>query len=115
MAVAIQKGYIQKVIEANARKQAEETAKRLANEIYAKAQSLVPVDTGELKQSCKVVRVRDGVYDVVYDCKHAIYAHEQPQSIRKSGYSQFLSIAVADVGDDVYTGAKRTPLSGGEL
>lgn len=76
-------------------------ANNLAKAVYDKSQSIVPVDTGELKNSCKIDKVDKGHYRVVYDSDHAIYAHEQPQSSRKNGYSQFLRIAVEDVSDDV--------------
>lgn len=51
----------------------EEAAKELLND----ANLIVPVDTGHLKSTGKVV-TGDGEVSVVYDADYAIYVHEIP-------------------------------------
>lgn len=97
----IQKGLLKLNIEKKFQGLSHSIAREIANSVYRKSQSIVPVDTGELEESCRVEYISEGHYRVVYDCDHAIYAHEQPQSSRHSGLSQFLAIAVDDVRDEI--------------
>lgn len=48
-----------------------------AKECLEDAKEVVPVDTGELKQSGKTV-VQGNSIEVVFDAPHAIYVHEIP-------------------------------------
>lgn len=48
-----------------------------AKECLEDAKEVVPVDTGELKQSGKTV-IKGDTIEVVFDAPHAIYVHEIP-------------------------------------
>lgn len=73
----------------------EEHAKRIADEIYEESQKEVPVDTGKLKLSGKVVKT-DGGYHIVYkaingDVDYAIRQHEDVElNHPNGGKSHFL-------------------------
>lgn len=75
--------------------QADELSKELAEEIKEKSDRMCPVDSGELKKSGYIKEIENG-YEVGYSADHAIFAHEQPQSMRKNGESRFLYKAIID-------------------
>lgn len=50
--------------------------KFVADQILATSQLLVPVDTGFLKSTGKVVKNSIGTYSVVYTAPYAVYVHE---------------------------------------
>lgn len=50
--------------------------KTLADVIFGLSQIYVPVDTGYLKQSGKVVRNNIGTYSIVYSAPYALFVHE---------------------------------------
>lgn len=54
----------------------ERLYKKLADVIFEISQVYVPVDTGYLKQSGKVVRNNIGTYSIVYSAPYAIFVHE---------------------------------------
>lgn len=51
--------------------------KKAARKCLEDAKQVVPVDTGELKESGKIVTYQDNL-EVVFDAEHAIYVHEMP-------------------------------------
>lgn len=53
-----------------------EIYKFIGNLILARSSELVPVKTGRLRDSGKVVRNSIGTYSVVYDCDYAVFVHE---------------------------------------
>lgn len=58
-------------------KQTLENNMKAAKECLEDTNKVIPVDTGELKASGKVV-VEENTATVVYSAPHAIYAHEIP-------------------------------------
>lgn len=50
--------------------------KFVANQILAESQILVPVDTGFLKSTGKIVKNSIGTYSVIYTAPYAVYVHE---------------------------------------
>ena len=50
--------------------------KFIADQIFEVSQRLVPVDTGYLKSSGKVVKNSIGTYSVIYTAPYAVYVHE---------------------------------------
>ena len=50
--------------------------KFVADKIFEVSQSLVPVDTGYLKDSGRVVKNSIGTYSVIYLAPYAVYVHE---------------------------------------
>jgi hypothetical protein len=65
--------------------------------------NIVPVDTGYLKSSGRVVQVVRG-FIVTYDAYYAIYVHEREDVIHKVGESHFLSKAYKSVMADLRAG-----------
>lgn len=76
--------------------QVKELSKEIAEEIKEKSDDRCPVDTGDLKESSYIEETEHG-YEVGYSADHAIYAHEQPQSMRKNGESRFLYKSIIEV------------------
>lgn len=101
-------------LEKHLENQAHNLAREVAHKVYRASQAIVPIDTGELEESCRADYISNGHFRVMYDCDHAIYAHEQPQSSRKNGKSQFLALALDDVRDEL-SGIITTSSGGGEL
>lgn len=54
--------------------------KDAAKECLEDTNKIVPVQTGELKNSGKIVEVNKDEIDVVYNCDHALIVHENPHS-----------------------------------
>ena len=57
--------------------------KKAAKECLEDAKQVVPVDTGQLRESGKIVAKDDSTIEVIFDAEHAIYVHEMPS---QSGY-----------------------------
>jgi hypothetical protein len=72
-----------------------EALQRAAEQLLARSQELVPVNTGELKESGAVV---DGM--VVYTADHAIPVHENLEARHPRGQAKFLEAAVNQFGDE---------------
>ena len=60
--------------------QTRENIKEAANTCLEDTNKIVPVVTGDLKRSGKVVEVSQNEIDVVYDSDHALIVHENPYS-----------------------------------
>lgn len=58
--------------------EARDNMQKAAKTCLEDAKDIVPVDTGELKQSGKTVIEDDDTIAVVFDAPHAIYVHEMP-------------------------------------
>jgi hypothetical protein len=71
-------------------------AHAVANEILRRSQLKVPVKTGYLKSTGKVVPQEHG-FSVLYDADYAIYVHEIDYYKHKNGQSKFLSSAYDEV------------------
>lgn len=70
----------------------------VANKILARSQELVPVDTGNLLNSGRVVRNSIGTFSVVYFCDYAVYVHEIMENLHDPpGQAKFLEDAAFDV------------------
>lgn len=54
--------------------------KQCAEVVAERSQEYVPVETGELKESMKIVHTKTG-YDVVYDSEHALPVHEDMEAM----------------------------------
>jgi len=74
---------------------------KIALEILDRAQAKVPVDTGFLKSTGKVVQVEDG-FEVRYDADYAIYVHELVENKHPNGgQAKFLEEAFYEVMSEV--------------
>lgn len=73
---------------------------KIALRILDVAQTKVPVDTGFLKSTGKVVQLDNG-YEVVYESPYAIYVHEGVGNRFKVGQAKFLEEAYYEV---IYSG-----------
>ena len=69
---------------------------KLAEEILEEAKRLCPVDTGELRDSGRVVKV-DKAYKVEFTAKYAVYVHENLSIKHERGQAQFLTQAIINV------------------
>lgn len=79
---------------------------KIALEILDRAQAKVPVDTGFLKSTGKVVQVEDG-FEVRYDADYAIYVHENLEAQHPNGgQAKFLEDAFYEVMSEVIGGGK---------
>lgn len=58
--------------------QANENIKKAAKECLEDTQKVVPVDTGNLKSTGKVVETSEGIA-IVYDADYALEVHENPE------------------------------------
>jgi len=77
---------------------------KIALEILDRAQAKVPVDTGFLKSTGKVVQVEDG-FEVRYDADYAIYVHELVDNKHPNGgQAKFLEEAFYEVMSEVIGG-----------
>lgn len=76
---------------------ADEIGLELANQVLERAKDLVPVDTGDLRDSGQVVPEGDGSYAVEFTAPHAIYVHERTELHHAHGQAKFLEQAVAEV------------------
>lgn len=77
---------------------------KIALEILDRAQAKVPVDTGFLKSTGKVVQVEDG-FEVRYDADYAIYVHENLEAQHPNGgQAKFLEEAFYEVMSEVIGG-----------
>ncbi len=77
---------------------------KIALEILDRAQAKVPVDTGFLKSTGKVVQVEDG-FEVRYDADYAIYVHENIEAQHpRGGQAKFLEEAFYEVMSEVIGG-----------
>jgi hypothetical protein len=54
-----------------------QAADEVANAVLEAATELVPVQTGELRDSGSVIKATDGVATVQYDAPHALPVHER--------------------------------------
>lgn len=81
-----------------------EDSLRIALKILDRAQRKVPVDTGFLKSTGYVRRVRDG-YEVGYDADYAIYVHEIVENRHPNGgQAKFLEEAFYEVMSEIVMG-----------
>lgn len=79
---------------------------KIALEILDRAQAKVPVDTGFLKSTGKVVQVEDG-FEVRYDADYAIYVHENLEAQHpRGGQAKFLEDAFYEVMSEVMGGRR---------
>lgn len=54
-----------------------ENIEEAADQLLKDTKQIVPVKTGELKKSGKIIKQQDGVA-VVFDAPHALFVHENP-------------------------------------
>lgn len=73
--------------------------------VKERSQELVPVDTGELKESCEIVSTGQGferVSKVTYKAKHALHVHEDLTADHPNGgQAKFLEQAMREAGVEV--------------
>lgn len=81
------------------RQQSRSVRRRVQDALVAEAEAAlvesnrrVPVDTGELKASGRVVRPRgdDLNVEIVYDAPHAAVVHEDLEAVHPDGQAKFL-------------------------
>lgn len=76
----------------------EETAKKLADDIFKVSRTYVPVEYGELQASGKVIKESDGSYRIEYgeglERPYAFYVHENiPKELPKEGANTSVPLA----------------------
>lgn len=77
---------------------------KIALEILDRAQQKVPVDTGFLKSTGRIVQLEDG-FEVRYDADYAIYVHENLEAQHpRGGQAKFLEEAFYEVMSEVIGG-----------
>ena len=70
----------------------------MADEILRRAKDYCPVDTGNLRNSGKIINNGDGTCDVVFDCDYAWYVHERMGVYHEPPTcAKFLTLAVQEV------------------
>jgi hypothetical protein len=69
-----------------------------AEKLLAESRQRVPVATGELKDSGKVV-MQDGAASVVYDAPHALSVHERLDVRHPDGQAKYLEEPMNQFGD----------------
>lgn len=78
---------------------------KIALAILDRAQQKVPVDTGFLKSTGKIVQLKDG-YEVRYDAPYAVYVHEMDWANFKQGQAKFLEEAYYEVLSEIMGGGE---------
>lgn len=79
------------VVSAQIKKDTEETEYNIAKKIYAESQRLVPIDTGYLKESGKIVLKENKTF-VEYQTPYAIFVHERLDLYHPNGQAKFLEV-----------------------
>lgn len=70
---------------------ADEELKTAAESVLKTSNDKVPVASGRLKASGKIVRALDRVYEVQYDAPYAVAVHEDMEARHAHGEAKFLS------------------------
>lgn len=84
-------------------KRLKETFRSEAGKILNRAKSLTPVDTGRLRDSGRLIEVKDGIAIAFggmivrgVDVDYAVYVHERTDQHHKVGQAKFLDRAVRE-------------------
>lgn len=88
-----------------ARQQAREAAERTGRDVLAASRPLVPVETGELRDSGTVIveETSDGAAaTVVYTASHAAAVHENLEAVHKVGRAKFLEGPLVDSSESSF-------------
>ena len=73
----------------------DKTLSELAQSVFARSQELVPVDTGYLKSTGHINKVKGG-YDIRYSADYAIYVHERYATHASPTQWKFLEVAALE-------------------
>jgi len=85
--------YFQNAVEIDPElKQIQDT---ISESVLDRSNSLVPVDTGELRNSGHIVKSKDG-NNIIYDAPHSLVVHEDLSVTDKNGQAKFLEKAMSE-------------------